>query len=70
MAGTAAAAEETDPRYDMYTLKERDMITRYYTILEQIDNITQAVEHFAKVADRAWGEERTRAISKQTDLYR
>ena len=46
------------------------MITRYYTILEQIDNITQAVEHFAKVADRAWGEERTRAISKQTDLYR
>jgi len=27
------------------------------------------VEHFGKVADRAWGQERIKAIEKQTSLY-
>ena len=61
--------EPVDPRYDPYTLKERDILTRYFTILQQIDDITRAVEHFGKVADRAWGQERIKAIEKQTSLY-
>jgi len=54
----AAAAAEEDPRYDPNTLKERDIVTRYFTILQQIDDITRETEHFGKVAERAWGEER------------
>ena len=70
-AGMAAAAEEAkDPRYDPNTLKERDIVTRYFTILQQIDDITREVEHFGKVAERAWGEERIQAISRQTDAYK
>ena len=67
--GSLEKEEPVDPRYDPYTLKERDIITRYYTILQQIDDITRAVEHFGKVADRAWGQERLKAIEKQTSLY-
>jgi hypothetical protein len=33
MEAVGTIAEENDPRYDMYTLKERDMVTRYFTIL-------------------------------------
>ena len=69
IAGAAAAAED-DPRYDMYTLKERDIVTRYFTILQQIDDITREVEHFGKAADRAWGEEKIQAIQRQTDAYK
>ena len=64
------AAEEKDPRYDPNTLKIRDILERYYTILQQIDDITRAVEHFAAVADRAWGVERTKAIEKQSELIK
>lgn len=60
---------EVDPRYDPNTLKIRDVLERYYTILQKIDDITRAVEKFAKVADRAWGEDRIKAIEKQTALY-
>lgn len=60
---------EVDPRYDPNTLKIRDVLERYYTILQKIDDITRAVEKFAKVADRAWGEDRIKAIEKQTSLY-
>lgn len=67
---TSTEEEEKDPRYDQLLLKERDLVERYYTILQQIEDITQAVDRFAKVADRAWGEERVQAIEKQTDLYR
>jgi len=62
--GGGTAATEKDPRYDPQTLKIRDVIERYYTILQQIDNITKAVERFSKVADRAWGRERIRAIER------
>lgn len=66
--GGAAAPAEKDPRYDPNTLKIRDVLERYYTILQQIDNITKAVERFSKVADRAWGRERIRAIEKQNEM--
>jgi len=67
--GSAAAAnpleeEKKDPRYDPNTLKIRDVLERYYTILQKIDDITRAVEKFAKVADRAWGQDRIKAIEK------
>ena len=62
-------AAEKDPRYDPNTLKIRDILERYYTILQKIDDITRAVEKFAKVADRAWGQDRIKAIEKQTALY-
>ena len=66
--GGGGAAVEKDPRYDPQTLKIRDVLERYYTILQQIDNITKAVERFSKVADRAWGRERIRAIEHQNEL--
>jgi len=67
--GSAAVAnpleeEKKDPRYDPNTLKIRDILERYYTILQKIDDITRAVEKFAKVADRAWGQDRIKAIEK------
>lgn len=67
--GGGGTPTETDPRYDPNTLKIRDVLERYYTILQKIDDITRAVEKFAKVADRAWGEDRIKAIEKQTSLY-
>lgn len=66
--GGGGAAAEKDPRYDPKTLKIRDVLERYYTILQQIDNITKAVERFSKVADRAWGRERIRAIEQQNEM--
>ena len=66
----SGATDEKDPRYDPNTLKLRDILERYYTILNRLDDITRAVENFAKVADRAWGEDRTRAIERQTELYK
>lgn len=65
----AAAPTEKDSRYDPNTLKIRDILERYYTILQKIDDITRAVEKFSKVADRAWGQDRIKAIEKQTALY-
>ncbi len=67
--GGGGTPAETDPRYDPNTLKIRDILERYYTILQKIDDITRAVEKFSKVADRAWGQDRIKAIEKQTDLY-
>ena len=63
-----AKKKKTDPRYDPNTLKARDVIERYYTILQQIDDITRAVEHFAAVADRAWGKDRIKAINEQIKM--
>lgn len=67
--GGSSAPTEKDPRYDPNTLKIRDILERYYTILQKIDDITRAVEKFSKVADRAWGQDRIKAIEKQTALY-
>lgn len=62
-------AEEKDPRYDMYTLKERDIITRYFTILQQLDDITREITYFANQAERSWGQDRVNAIHRQTEAY-
>jgi len=62
--GGGGTPAETDPRYDPNTLKIRDILERYYTILQKIDDITRAVEKFSKVADRAWGQDRIKAIEK------
>lgn len=61
--------EEKDPRYDPNTLKIRDILERYYTILQQLNVIAHAVEHISKVVDRGWGQERIQAIQEQTALY-
>jgi len=37
-------------------LKYRDVVERYYTILQQIQDITDAVTRFSEIADRAWGK--------------
>ena len=68
--GTGGAEEKKDPRYDPNTLKIRDVLERYYTILQKIEDITRAVERFSKVAERAWGKDRIKAIEKQTELYK
>ena len=62
--------KKKDPRYDPNTLKIRDVLERYYTILQKIEDITRAVEKFSKVADRAWGKDRIKAIEKQSDLLK
>ena len=66
----AEEEEEKDPRYDINTLKERDILTRYFTILQQLDDINREIDRYAKTADRAWGEERITAIQQQTAAYK
>ena len=59
---------DKDPRYDPNTLKIRDILERYYTILQQVDDITKAVEHIGKAIDRGWGQERIRNLERQEKL--
>ena len=69
--GSSGGEEEwKDPRYDPNTLKIRDILERYYTILQQLNVIAHAVEHISKVVDRGWGQERIKALQEQTALYR
>ena len=68
--GSGGGEDKKDPRYDPNTLKIRDVLERYYTILQKIEDITRMVEKFAQVAERAWGKDRIKAIEKQTDLYK
>ena len=67
---STSTEEPTDPRYDENTLKIRDILTRYYTILEKLDDIIAAIDRFATAADRAWGEDRIKLIEEQTELYK
>ena len=62
------APGEKDPRYDPNTLKIRDILERYYTILQQVDDITKAVEHIGKAIDRGWGQERIKNLERQEKL--
>ena len=62
--------KKKDSRYDPNTLKIRDILERYYTILQKIDDIVRAVERFSKAADRAWGNDRIKNIQQQTELYK
>ena len=59
---------DKDPRYDPNTLKIRDILERYYTILQQLDDITKAVEHIGKAIDRGWGQERIKNLERQEKL--
>lgn len=69
-SSSSSSSSDKDPRYDPYTLKLRDVLERYYVILEKIDDITRAVEKFSAVADRAWGKDRIKAIEQQTEAYK
>ena len=59
---------DKDPRYDPNTLKIRDILERYYTILQQVDDITKTVEHIGKAIDRGWGQERIKNLERQEKL--
>ena len=66
--GSSGKKNDKDPRYDD-SLKIRDILERYYTILQQLDNIIKKIERIGQAVERAWGEERIRNIQKQTELY-
>ena len=66
--GGGGAAPKKDPRYDPNTLKIRDILERYYTILQQIDDIARELEHIGKVVDRSWGQERISGLKTQQKL--
>ena len=60
--------EDQNHRYDSQWLKYRDILTRYYTILEQLQDIVQELSRFAELADRAWGKERQKDIEEVIKL--
>ena len=55
-------------RYDPNWLRYRDVLERYYTILQQMDDIAQALSRFAELADRAWGKERIQNLEEVIKL--
>ena len=66
--GGSGGKDDKDPRYDPNTLKIRDIVERCYTVLQQLDDITKAVEHIGKEIDRGWGQERLKNLDRQEKL--
>ena len=67
-SSSGGKAEEEDHRYDPQWLQYRDTVERYYTILQQIEDITNAVTRFSEIADRAWGKQRQDALKETIKL--
>ena len=55
-------------RYDANWIKYRDVLERYYTILQQLEDLANELQCFANLADRAWGKERVDNIEKVIDV--
>ena len=67
--GPAEASDELENhRYDPNWLKYRDILERYYTILQQMENLANALARVAELADRAWGKQRQEAITETIKL--
>jgi len=64
--GSAAEAELTaeNHRFDANWIKYRDILERYYTILQQLEDLANELQRFAALADRAWGRQRIDNIEK------
>ncbi len=68
--GDAAEAELTaeNHRFDANWLKYRDILERYYTILQQLEDLANELQRFATLADRAWGKTRIDNIEKTIEV--
>ena len=62
--------KKKDPRYDPNTLKIRDILERYYVVLQQLNVIAKQLEHIGKVIDRGWGQERITALKQQEKILK